>query len=70
MKRLHILAATAVACALLVACAAPMPSSAELDQLTQSILAKSFRAEGQARKRKALAAKLTPNWRNRLSNAI
>jgi sulfur-oxidizing protein SoxX len=48
MKRLHILAATAVACALLVACAAPMPSSAELDQLTQSILAKSFRAEGQA----------------------
>ena len=34
--------------ALLSACAAPGPSNAELDQLTQKILASSFRAQGQA----------------------
>jgi sulfur-oxidizing protein SoxX len=48
MKRQHIWALTAIACGLLAACAAPMPTNEALDQLTQKILNQSFRAEGQA----------------------
>ena len=48
MKRSYALIGAAVATALLTACTTSMPSSAELDKLTQDIIARSFRAEGQA----------------------
>jgi len=47
MKRHHTLAASVLAL-LATACSTPMPSSADLDKLTQDILARSFRAQGQA----------------------
>ena len=49
MKRNYQIALSAAAVALLTACAAPMPSSADLDKLTQDILGRSFRAQGQAK---------------------
>jgi sulfur-oxidizing protein SoxX len=49
MKRSISISLTVVAAALLAACAAPLPSSAELDKLTQDIVARSFRAQGQAK---------------------
>lgn len=49
MKRSITLSLSVVAAALLAACAAPLPSSAELDKLTQDIVARSFRAQGQAK---------------------
>jgi L-cysteine S-thiosulfotransferase len=49
MKRQYSIALSAVVVALLTACAAPMPTSADLDKLTQDILGRSFRAEGQAK---------------------
>jgi L-cysteine S-thiosulfotransferase len=48
MKCSYALIGAAVATALLTACTTSMPSSAELDKLTQDIIARSFRAEGQA----------------------
>jgi sulfur-oxidizing protein SoxX len=49
MKRSISISLSVVATALLAACAAPLPSSAELDKLTQDIVARSFRAQGQAK---------------------
>jgi sulfur-oxidizing protein SoxX len=49
MKRNYSIALSVAAAALLTACAAPMPTSADLDKLTQDILGRSFRAEGQAK---------------------
>jgi sulfur-oxidizing protein SoxX len=46
---------------LLAACAAPMPSSVELDKLTQDILNRSFRDQGQAK-----LDRLNPDEDNRL----
>jgi len=48
MKRQNMVLVCLVACGFLASCATPLPSSAELDQLTQTILAQSFRSEGQA----------------------
>jgi sulfur-oxidizing protein SoxX len=48
MNRTYALIGAAVATALLTACSTSMPSSAELDKLTQDMIARSFRAEGQA----------------------
>ena len=61
MKRSITLSLSVVAAALLAACAAPLPSSAELDKLTQDILARSFRAQGQAK-----MDRLNPDEDNRL----
>lgn len=61
MKRSITLALSSIATVLLVACAAPLPSSAELDQLTQDIIARSFRAQGQAK-----LDRLSPDEDNRL----
>jgi sulfur-oxidizing protein SoxX len=61
MNRKYQIALSAVAVALLTACAAPMPSSADLDKLTQDILGRSFRAEGQAK-----LDRLSPDEDNRL----
>ncbi len=49
MKRSISISLSVVVAALLAACAAPLPSSAELDKLTQDIVARSFRAQGQAK---------------------
>jgi sulfur-oxidizing protein SoxX len=49
MNRKYQIALSAAAVALLTACAAPMPSSADLDKLTQDIIGRSFRAQGQAK---------------------
>ena len=49
MNRTYQIALSAAAVALLTACAAPMPSSADLDKLTQDIIGRSFRAQGQAK---------------------
>lgn len=49
MKNNYALWTVAVSAALLTACAAPLPSSADLDKLTQDIIGRSFRAEGQAK---------------------
>ena len=49
MKNNYALWTAAVSAALLTACAAPLPSSADLDKLTQDIIGRSFRAEGQAK---------------------
>jgi sulfur-oxidizing protein SoxX len=48
MNRIYASMGVAVATALLAACSTPMPTRAELDQLTHDIIARSFRAEGQA----------------------
>ena len=61
MKRNYQIALSAAAVALLTACAAPMPSSADLDKLTQDILGRSFRAQGQAK-----LDRLSPDEDNRL----
>jgi sulfur-oxidizing protein SoxX len=61
MKRQYAITLSAVAAALLTACAASMPSSADLDKLTQDILGRSFRAEGQA-----TLDRLSPDEDNRL----
>ncbi len=49
MNRIYALMGVAVAATLLGACSTPMPTRAELDQLTQEIIARSFREEGQAK---------------------
>jgi sulfur-oxidizing protein SoxX len=61
MNRKYQIALSAVAVALLTACATPMPTSADLDKLTQDILSRSFRAEGQAK-----LDRLSPDDDNRL----
>jgi sulfur-oxidizing protein SoxX len=61
MKRSISISLSVVAAALLAACAAPLPSSAELDKLTQDIVARSFRAQGQAK-----MDRLSPDEDNRL----
>jgi sulfur-oxidizing protein SoxX len=61
MNRKYQVALSAALVALLSACASPMPSSADLDKLTQDILGRSFRAEGQAR-----LDRLSPDEDNRL----
>ncbi|PIT76206.1 sulfur oxidation c-type cytochrome SoxX [Limnohabitans sp. B9-3] len=61
MNRKYQIALSAVAVALLTACATPIPSAADLDKLTQDILNRSFRAEGQAK-----LDRLSPDEDNRL----
>ena len=61
MNRTYALIGAAVATALLTACSTSMPSSAELDKLTQDIIARSFRGEGQAQ-----LDRLSPDEDNRL----
>ena len=61
MKRNYSIALIVAAAVLLTACAAPMPTSADLDKLTQDILGRSFRAEGQAK-----LDRLNPDEDNRL----
>ncbi len=61
MKRSYTFALGLVTATLLAACATPLPSSAELDKLTQDILARSFRAQGQAK-----LDRLSPDEDNRL----
>ena len=61
MNRKHSLALAICAAAVLAACSAPMPSSADLDKLTQDVVARSFRAEGQAK-----LDRLNPDEDNRL----
>ncbi len=61
MNRTYALIGAALATALLAACTTPMPSSAELDRLTQDIIARSFRAEGQAK-----LDRVSPDEDNRL----
>jgi sulfur-oxidizing protein SoxX len=61
MNRKYQIALSAAAVTLLTACAAPMPSSADLDKLTQDILGRSFRAQGQAK-----LDRLTPDEDNSL----
>jgi sulfur-oxidizing protein SoxX len=61
MNRTYQIALSAAAVALLTACAAPMPSSADLDKLTQDIIGRSFRAQGQAK-----LDRLTPDEDNSL----
>lgn len=48
MQSKFLLSLTAVAAVFLAACTSPLPSSADLDKLTKDIVARSFRAEGQA----------------------
>ena len=61
MNRTYTLGLSVVAAALLAACSTPMPISAELDKLTQDIIGRSFRAQGQAK-----LDRLTPDEDNRL----
>ena len=61
MNRKYQIALSVAAVTLLTACAAPMPSSADLDKLTQDILGRSFRAQGQAK-----LDRLSPDEDNRL----
>ncbi len=49
MNRTHSLGLMAIAATLLSACTTSLPSKADLDQFTQDIVARSFRAEGQAK---------------------
>jgi len=49
MNRKYQIAMSAAVLVLLSACASPMPSSADLDKLTQDILGRSFREQGQAK---------------------
>jgi outer membrane biogenesis lipoprotein LolB len=48
MPSKFLLSLAALAATFLTACTAPLPSSADLDKLTKDIVARSFRAEGQA----------------------
>ena len=48
MQGKFLLPLVAITASLLAACSAPLPSSADLDKLTKDIVARSFRAEGQA----------------------
>ena len=61
MNRTYTLGLSVVAAALLAACSTPMPTSAELDKLTQDIIGRSFRAQGQAK-----LDRLNPDEDNRL----
>lgn len=61
MNRKYQITISAIAVALLTACAAPMPSGADLDKLTQDILGRSFRDQGQAK-----LDRLRPDEDNRL----
>jgi sulfur-oxidizing protein SoxX len=61
MNRKYQITISAIAVALLTACAAPMPSGADLDKLTQDILGRSFRDQGQAK-----LDRLNPDEDNRL----
>jgi sulfur-oxidizing protein SoxX len=61
MKRTHLIGLMAIAAGLLSACTTSMPSKADLDQFTQDIVARSFRAEGQAK-----LDRLSPDEDNRL----
>ena len=49
MNRKHSFALVILAASVLAACSTPMPSGADLDRLTQDVLTRSFRAEGQAK---------------------
>ncbi|MFZ4472292.1 MAG: sulfur oxidation c-type cytochrome SoxX, partial [Limnohabitans sp.] len=48
MQSKFLLPLAAAAVSFLTACSTPLPSSADLDKLTKDIVARSFRAEGQA----------------------
>ena len=48
MPSKFLLSLVALVATFLTACTAPLPSSADLDKLTKDIVARSFRAEGQA----------------------
>ena len=61
MNRKHTLAMAILSVAVLAACTTPMPSSADLDQLTRDVVARSFRAQGQAK-----LDRLSPDEDNRL----
>ena len=61
MNRKYQIAFGAAAVALLTACTTPMPSSADLDKLTQDVLGRSFRDQGQAK-----LDRLNPDEDNRL----
>jgi sulfur-oxidizing protein SoxX len=61
MNRKHTLALATLAALVLAACSTPTPSSAELDKLTQEVVARSFRAQGQAK-----LDRLSPDEDNRL----
>jgi sulfur-oxidizing protein SoxX len=61
MKRTHLIGLMAIAAGLLSACTTSLPSKADLDQFTQDIVARSFRAEGQAK-----LDRLSPDEDNRL----
>ncbi len=61
MNRTHTLGLMAIAATLLSACTTSLPSKADLDQFTQDIVARSFRAEGQAK-----LDRLSPDEDNRL----
>jgi len=61
MNRKHTLALATLAALVLAACSTPTPSSAELDKLTQEVVVRSFRAQGQAK-----LDRLSPDEDNRL----
>ncbi|WP_310647089.1 sulfur oxidation c-type cytochrome SoxX [Limnohabitans sp.] len=61
MNRTYTLGLIAIAAALLSGCTTSLPSKADLDQFTQDIVARSFRAEGQAK-----LDRLSPDEDNRL----
>ena len=61
MNRTYQIALGAAAVAFLTACTTPMPSSADLDKLTQDVLGRSFRDQGQAK-----LDRLNPDEDNRL----
>ena len=61
MNRKYQIALSVVATALLTACATPLPTSADLDKLTQEIVGRSFRDQGQAK-----LDRLNPDEDNRL----
>ena len=48
MQSKFLLPLAAAAVCFLTACSTPLPSSADLDKLTKEIVARSFRAQGQA----------------------
>jgi len=61
MNRKYQTALSVVVAAFLTACATPLPSSADLDKLTQEIVGRSFRDQGQAK-----LDRLNPDEDNRL----